>query len=212
MRCDKLLGSCHLHWCPSSYSTCPLWQPVHTLPNPPSYLAWLPSSRAVVACLSLPTNPCSEKMAAPHWALVNSSTDASRTNIWSRRPRASSRSRSISTVCERAERGRAVSVCDDENTSSSQVGDRKCSHAIIVDYIIQYYWFLNWFPENCWTNTRLFHFDQKVKTYLQFVNSTQTHWCINVCVNGWCYISAVHRPNSVWTHTSDLELFSFIDY
>lgn len=146
MRCDKLLGSCHLHWCPSSYSTCPLWQPVHTLPNPRSYLVWLPSSRAVVACLSLPTNPCSETTAAPHWALVSSSTDASRTNIWSRRPRASSRSRSISTVCERAEHERAVSVrCDLKkcstqlffsfhhkfgNSHSSQVGDRKLSQAI----------------------------------------------------------------------------------
>lgn len=39
MRCDKLLGSCHLHWSLCSYSTCPLWQPVHTLPNPPP-LTW----------------------------------------------------------------------------------------------------------------------------------------------------------------------------
>lgn len=51
--------------------------------------------------------PASEKMAG--W-LVSGSIDASRTNVWSRRPRASSRSRFISAVCERAERRRAVSV------------------------------------------------------------------------------------------------------
>lgn len=68
-------------------------------PPPPSYLLWLPSSRAVMVCLSLPTNPCREKTAAPHCVLVNSRTDASRTSRLSLCPSVSMRALSIRTVC-----------------------------------------------------------------------------------------------------------------
>lgn len=100
-----------------------------------SYLVWLPSSRAAMDCLSLPTNPCREKMAAPHWALVRSSTDASRTNIWSRWLRASRRDRSISTVCVRSGQGQFI---------------RDLSHSEETKRAIVQYWPYSelWVPED----------------------------------------------------------------